>query len=273
MRKILLAVLLVIFCEGVSFSAPARIGALTCIGLSESDVLTWTEKIAVLEGKQAGFKNENIIVFYDNLTSMLMALNAGKIDRFALPSIVAKYIAARNSKLNYIDHHHNKVMGYSLAALEPKREILTAVNRAISDMKADGTLTKLQQKYILELGNNDPEPVIIPVIDGAESLKIAITGDLPPMDCILADGTPAGFNTAFLADLSKRINKNFELVNIDTGARESALMSGKVDLLFWICSIYNDKGEIMPYPLDKLTGAVISEPYLLDSRAALEIKK
>ena len=36
---------------------------------------------------------------------------------------------------------------------------------------------------------------------------------------------------------------------------------------------YNDKGEIMPYPLDNLTGAVISEPYLLDSRAALEIKK
>ena len=273
MRKILLALLLVIVFASMSFSAPAKIGLLTPVGLDESGVKEWTEKIAKLEGKTEEFTNNNEIIFYENLTSMLMALQAGQIDRMALSSMPARYIAARNENLNYIDNHHNAIIGYSLAVPESKRAMLMGINLAIFDMKADGTLAKLMRKYIVELGKNDPEPVIMPVIHGEQTLKIAVTGDLPAMDCILADGTPAGFNTAFLAELSKRIKKNFELVSISTGARETALSSGKVDMLFWTRSVYNDKGERMPFPLDNFTGVAISEPYLLDSRAALELKK
>ncbi len=273
MRKILLALLLVMLCASISFSDSAKIGMLIPVGLDEAGVREWTEKIAELEGKSEIFTNENEIIFYENLTSMLMALQAGQIDRIALSSMPARYIAARNENLNYIDNHHNAIIGYSLAVPESKRAMLMGINLAIFDMKADGTLTRLMRKYMLELGTNDPEPVTMPVFHGEETLKIAVTGDLPAMDCILANGAPAGFNTAFLAELSKRIKKNFELVSISTGARESALTSGRVDMLFWTRSVYNDKGERMPFPLDNFTGVAISEPYLLDSRAALELKK
>ena len=48
-----------------------------------------------------------------------------------------------------------------------------------------------------------------------------------------ADGTPAGFNTAILAELGKRMNVNFELVQVDSLGRAAALASGQVDLVFW----------------------------------------
>ncbi|MBQ9575106.1 MAG: transporter substrate-binding domain-containing protein, partial [Synergistaceae bacterium] len=112
-----------------------------------------------------------------------------------------------------------------------------------------------------------------PKIEGADVMKVAVTGDLPPMDCILADGRPAGFNTAFLAELSKRIGRNIELVSVSAGARQSAISSGRVDVVFWTRNAYDLKRELLPYPLDKMSGVVISEPYLFESRVAVSMSK
>ena len=87
--------------------------------------------------------------------------------------------------------------------------------------------------YIDNLGGSDPEPITLPAIEGADTIRIAVTGDLPPMDMILEDGMPAGFNTAFLAKLSVLVGVNFELVSIESSARAVALSSGVVDALFW----------------------------------------
>ena len=62
---------------------------------------------------------------------------------------------------------------------------------------------------------------------------MAITGDQPPLDYMTADGQPVGFNTAILAEIRKRLQKNIELVSIESGARSVALSSGEVDMVFW----------------------------------------
>ena len=92
------------------------------------------------------------------------------------------------------------------------------------------TLDTLVNEYIshpLEI----PPSVEMPKINGAETIKVGITGDLPTLDLVLADGTPAGFNTVVLAEISRRINKNIELVQINSGARAAALTSELVDVI------------------------------------------
>ena len=138
-----------------------------------------------------------------------------------------------------------------------------AFNKALNGMLKDGTLINLTSQYITNL-NADEEPQAIDMehIDGAETIKVAVTGDLPPLDLIKADGTPAGFNTAVLAEISKRINKNFELVQIESGARAAALTSGLVDVLFWVRLPDNDSD--MPADVDRPDGIVFSMPYFSD---------
>ena len=92
------------------------------------------------------------------------------------------------------------------------------------------------------------------------------------MDVILADGTPAGFNTAFLAALSRRVGVNFELVSVQSSARAEALASGMVDALFWTRGVYDQDGNALPYPLDRMEDIVVSAPYLMDSRDAVTRK-
>ena len=42
-----------------------------------------------------------------------------------------------------------------------------------------------------------------------------------------------GYNTAVLAEISTRMNKNIELVQVDSLGRAAALVSGAVDAVFW----------------------------------------
>ena len=69
--------------------------------------------------------------------------------------------------------------------------------------------------------------------EGADTIKVAVTGSLPPMDYVGPDGAPAGFSTAVLAEIAKRLGKNIEIVVVDSVGRAAALASGVVDAVFW----------------------------------------
>ena len=289
MRKLLgifLAVILLVTCAGCGGdNKPAeqpkqeaaqetsdKVGALMPIGLDEEGYKTWTKSIAEVEGQPAEYKVPHTVVFFNDLNSMLAALKAKQIDRFAVSKRVADYIAARNDDVQIIDYNLKPILGYSMAVEEKNAATIEEINKAINAMREDGTLKKLIEDNITNL-KGDPAPVEIAKIDGADTIKVAVTGDMPGMDCILADGTPAGFNVAFLSELSKRINKNFELVSISSDARGAALSSGQVDALFWVIGTYDQDGKALPYPLDSMKGVAISVPYMMDSRVGLALKK
>ena len=99
-------------------------------------------------------------------------------------------------------------------------------------------------------------------IEPALSPKTVILSGSPPFDMVLADGTPAGFSTAVLAEVSKRINKNIELINVDSAARASMLSSKGADVVFWVAVPKNS--NLFPENIDKPTGISVSEPYYRD---------
>ena len=249
-----------------------KAGALMPIGLDEDGYKRWTENIAKSEGQPASYAAPNTVVFFDNMNSMIMALKGKQIDRFAAPSRVGAYIVARNEDFQLINNNLKPILGYSIAMQEKDKAQVDEINAAIKAMKDDGTLDKLIKENITDLGGADPVAKPIPMIEGAETIKVAVTGDMPALDCILADGTPAGVNVAFLSELSKRINKNFELVSIEAGARGAALSSGQVDMLFWVLGVYDQDGNALPYPLDNMKGVAISTPYMMDSRVGVALK-
>ncbi|MBR0258372.1 MAG: transporter substrate-binding domain-containing protein [Synergistaceae bacterium] len=270
-HAVLIALVVAMVSTTTTHSDAARIGVLAPIGMSENDVLRWSENVAQAEGKSVPFINANTIVIFDNITDMLMALRAGRIDRFNVGIYTAQYIATRNKDLALIDHHHNPILGLSLAMREEDKPKMQAVNLAISGMKSDGTLERLIRENIIVSG--EPVAVDFPVIEGGEVMRVAVTGDLPPIDYVDPAGRPAGFNTAFLAELSRRTGRNIELVSVSAGTRQSAVSSGRVDAVMWTNNVYNMKRELLPYPLDKMMGLVISEPYLFQSRGAVERAK
>ncbi|NLS84891.1 MAG: transporter substrate-binding domain-containing protein [Ruminococcaceae bacterium] len=171
---------------------------------------------------------------FASLNAMLLELKAGRVDFLRLPNSVANYIAATDDTLKYVvgvreQHYH-------MAARTEDAALCDELSNAFQELKADGTIDKLVEEYITN-ANGNPTNSTLKHIDGAETHIVAVTGDLPPLDYISADCTPAGFNVALLNAISEKTGCNFELVQMDAAARLTALQSGKVDLIFWLaCS-------------------------------------
>lgn len=193
--------------------------------------------------------NADKVVYYDTLDALLMALNAGDIDSIEIFQSVARYLCANNDNLRMgVSYDTDKPLNafaklvqkgvtgndFSFLMMESSAALRDEFDAAIADMKADGTLERLVREQIDALiDGGEISPVELPRFDDAETIRVAVTGSLPPMDYVAADGTPAGFNTAVLAEIGQRTGKNIELVVVDSLGRAAALASGTVDAVFW----------------------------------------
>ncbi len=177
---------------------------------------------------------------YASLNTMLMELKAGKIDVLEIPDSVANYILAQDDSL--LHWEGKATQHYHMAARSEDKALTDEISMAIDELKADGTIESLVKEYITD-AKGDPSLKELTNKDGKEKHIVAVTGDLPPMDYVSADGTPSGFNVALLNAISEKTDCTFEIVQMEASARLSALEGKKIDLIFWIGCYDNENFE------------------------------
>ena len=210
-------------------------------------------------------KTRRVIHFYDSLLAMQMALRSRKIDELTLPEAVGMYLVSNNANYEIKFSLNMMPSTISFGFKRGNTKLQQAFNSAINAMKKDGTLRKLEAKYISGL-NGEPPAAKFQEFKGAEVIKVAVTGDLPPIDYIAADGRPTGYNTAILSEIGKRLRKNVRLISVDSGGRSAALASERADVVFWY---RNTEGMKLPQKAKSLKGVmkdspegiILSEPY------------
>lgn len=177
-------------------------------------------------------------VQFDSMTTMLSALQAGQIDVARAPECVANYIVQRNPKLSISGGGSTGKKGtvkLSMGVPAGSTALLSKLNDAIDGLQLDGTLLALQKTYIDDLSaTSEPQPAKLPVVDGAETVRVVVTGDMPPFDYVSAAGEPAGFNVAVLSAVSQRAGVTFQLVTASAGSRTAMISSGRADAVFWM---------------------------------------
>ena len=187
--------------------------------------------------------------YYDTLESMLMALKSGEIKAVSgLSQTTGRYLCAKDPSLmmsyeydwkksrnGFADSAFRRLSdGFSFMMLEKNAALRDQFNAVIAEMEKEGSLPKLIDAQIVDAMNGkELEPILPEQKPGRETIKIAVTGALPPMDYVAANGTFAGFNTALLAEIGKRLDKNITMVQVSSVGRATALASGTVDVVFW----------------------------------------
>ena len=237
-----------------------KLGMITRLNASEENFGEFMNKVEdTLDLKISS----HVPVFFDNLNAMQMALQSKKIDEISTYRSVARYMIAKDPQFVVLkDHSLEFIDSFCFALRDDETELQNSLNMAIKDLQVEGTLDRLTKEYITDINaETEPPAVEMPHFDGAETIKVAVTGDLPPLDFISADGKPAGFNTAVLAEIGTRLQKNIELVEIESGARAAALNSKQVDVVFWAIVPVS---EIIPTDSDKPDGVILTEPYFKD---------
>ena len=244
----------------VDDAGKVKLGMITRLNASEENFGKFMEQVeATLEVKISS----HAPVFFDSLNAMQMALQSKQIDEISTYRSVARYMLAKDPRfVSLKDHSLEFIDSFCFALRDDETELRDSLNMIIKEMQADGTLDRLTKEYITDINaESEPPAVELPHFDSAKTIKIAVTGDLPPLDYVSADGKPAGFNTAVLAEIGNRMLRNIELVQVDSGARAAALSSKQVDVVFWAIVPVS---EIIPQDSDKPDGVILSEPYYKD---------
>lgn len=267
-------------CGGDGGSKPAKdnpadkeikIGMITHLNATENKMA----EILNMVQTESGVKVTNFVVtYYDSLKNMNMGIESGSVDQVSLYKSIADYVIANNDKFEIVKDDvaiKNLSDSFCFAVRKEDTALKADLDKALDEMKQDGTLDKLINDYITNVDKGQVPPAIeIPMNEGADTLKVGVTGDLPPLDYVSADGNPAGFNTAILAEIARRSGKNVEIVDIDSGARATALASKTIDIIFWAVVPFSDK---IPSDIDKPDNVEFSEPYFKDDIAHLKLKK
>ena len=195
--------------------------------------------------------------FYNNLMTMLMALNSGEIDELSACQPLAEYLTAVNPE--FVVSCAARITGASFVfgfKAEDGSALREKFNAALAEMRKDGTLDALTQKYCGNPGRDNMDSVKMENFPDAPTVRVAVTGDVPPLDYVAADGEAAGFNSAILAEIGRRAKINIKLVYVETAARTTALMSGRADAVYWY-QVYKGTDE----QSDAADGVIFSDPY------------
>ena len=284
MKKVVCALAAVlIMCSACYAVDSVKLGALTWLGTTEgefqeglddmrkslapliSENSDWMEEDGMHDFLLELVKTRRVIRFYDSLLSMQMALRSRKIDELVLPEAVGTYLLANNSdyEVNFSLNMMPSTISFGFKA--GNAPLCKDFNKAIAAMKKDGTLARLERDYIRDFGAEEPEQVKFEEFKGAKTIKAAVTGDLPPIDFIGADGRPAGYNTAILAEIGKRLKRNVRLISVDAGGRSAALASERADVVFWYRNTEGiktpPKAKVKGFMKDSVSGVILSDPY------------
>ena len=253
MRKIFLMLLILLI-----------VAALSGCGASDDKIkIGAIIQLNTAPDKAIAIKSGAAMNFFDDFNTMQTALAQGNVNAVQVYGSVAKYMTANNARLKISENQAVRLVDdLSCAMREDDTALKNSFDAAIDAMKADGTLNALIDKYI-DKPSEKPLAAEMPTFDGADTIKIGVTGDLPPLDFVGADGKPAGFNTAVLAEISKRIGKNFKLIQIASAARAVALTSKKVDVVFWVVTPADDSNR--PKNFDTPAGVAVTAPYYQDN--------
>jgi ABC-type amino acid transport substrate-binding protein len=209
------------------------------------------------------------VTFYNRMTDCVAALLAGKVDAVFGSKFIAEYYAKKNNGLKAIFKQTVPVNAV-MALRNEDTQLRDDLDKAITALKDNGALKRLETEWVTNLPASGEPPTgkDIPKIEGAKTVYVGVCGDYVPLDYIAANGRPAGFNVALLAEIGKLMNVNFEFVSLETPARFAALSAKKIDLIF--CNL---EGNSVALQALKNSNWIATKPYFSSEGRYFLMKK
>ena len=96
--------------------------------------------------ENGGFGAENVTPYPDGLTAV-QALNNGQVDCVVIDNAPAQEFVAANPGLKILDTEYANE-DYAIGVAKGNTQLLDALNTAIAELKADGTIQAILDKYI-----------------------------------------------------------------------------------------------------------------------------
>lgn len=212
---------------------------------------TITDQLVLSKFPRARFQ------YYNTVLDCCMAVKAGKADAAAYDEPILQNIAAKNPGLVVLPEMIT-VDNYGFAVALDNRELKTAIDDTVKELKTNGTYEQMMARWFPKSGNPDRMPAI--QIDGDRGvLRLGTAAMTEPFSFIDGSQKVVGFDIELAGYVAKKLGMKLEVVNMDFGAMIPALAAGKVDMI----------GACLTITEERAKKVLFSEPYYQGGIAAL----
>lgn len=223
--------------------AAIALTAVMCAGCSSNVKPNEVFSAADLEGKVIGVQqgttgdtfvsseengvNAKEVSKFKKGTEAITALKQGKVDAVVIDNEPALEFVADNDDLMILDEKL-AVEEYAIAVNKDRPELTAAINTALDELEADGTLGELKAFWIEETGGKgyvSPEGIAYP--NG--TLTMATNATFPPYE-FKREGEIVGFDVDMMRAVCDKLGYELKISDMDFNSIIAAVKSGKADV-------------------------------------------
>ena len=202
---------------------------------------------------------DNIFV-YEDVAALVEALKAGQVDAVIMDEAPARFFTANEEGIKILPEALNSTY-YAIAVKKGNKELLNRVNKALREIKEEGTLSAIISKYIHV---EEPDPAAIDFNQDAKGGKLWVgcSATFPPYEVRTSKGF-AGIDVELCAAIAKKLDKELIIADYRFGILPEALETGRIDMICSAFVISEERAAIMDF----------SDPYDADQQVVLILAK
>ena len=165
---------------------------------------------------------------YKNGADAVQALKQGKVDAVIIDNEPAKVFVSKNDDLTILEEEF-AVEEYAVAVKKGNTELTEAINGALAELKADGTMDSITANWIGEEAGMHPYVTPEGTTYPNGTLIMATNAQFPPYESL--DGTEVvGFDPDMMRAVCDKLGYELKIENIDFDSIIAAVDSGKADV-------------------------------------------
>ncbi len=160
--------------------------------------------------------------------------------------------ADNNAKLTILDTEYI-TEDYAIAVAKEDTQLLADINAALNQLKENGTVKKIQDKYI---SNIEHDLVFQQNVEGKEVIKMGTNAEFPPYEFKEGDAI-VGIDAEIAAAIADILGKKLVIEDMLFDATIPALVAGKIDFIMAGLTVTDERKQSVNFSESYATGVQV----------------
>lgn len=193
-------------------------------------------------------------MYFTTFTDQVEAVKTGKIAGFLVDEVVAQNVIRQTPGLTYLKKWL-RTNEYAFAFSKKRTQLQRQVDAVLQEIKADGTLQKLEAKWF----GADDTVRILPKrqLEGKKGvIRFATNSDCAPF-VYMKNGKLVGYDIEVATIIAGKLGCRLELIDMDFSAIIPSLIAGKTDMAGAFIAVTKERAQSVLFSIPNYTGGTV----------------
>ena len=201
-----------------------------------------------------GDKKAELLTTYEKYVDAIASLRQGKVRAVVMDELPARRFLVEVEGLTIMNEALSEE-SYAIGFKKGNTGLLDQVNKALAELKTDGTLVAIFDKYLNgDVGAISPEDIDMNKGAKGGRLVVGTEAGFAPYELKVGNGY-IGIDVEMCAAIAKKLGRELVIENMNFDALPMAVSTGKVDMICAGITVTEERKENMDFSDEYVEGA------------------